>query len=263
MLDLSPIAMFKKLSIECHYGCNRKCFDCLRQTSGKDDTNVTPEESRLPIELVDKILQGAAELGFGGSVALHHHSEPLMDPERLVKITKWVRSYKMQPYLCTNGDYLTPELAGQLDGILAEIFIATYDVSELADVNSRFNRLKRLFKKTRVDWASERLITHFSPRGHKDMLRQHREERCLLPQQRLIILHNGRMSLCCEDLNAEYNLGSIKNYTVKELWWSTRHQYVVKTLRRAGSRKEFAWCANCPIGTKTASRAVTRGTREA
>jgi len=250
--------IFKRISIEAHGSCNRRCFDCLRQNNPLGPPPTGPaENSRLPWKLIVKILKGADELGFKGAVGLHHHSEPLMDL-RIVELSKLVRDYGMLPYICTNGDFLTSELAKRLDGLLTHVLVSTYEPMTEEKIQERRDHFQSLFSTTKVNLAAKRIITHYSPRGYQKSVEKHKDEKCLHPRIRFIIKHTGEMALCCMDINTAYNLGSIYDHTVEELWWSKEHIRIMKVLCSPGSRAQFDWCSKCPMGSDSVRDAVER-----
>jgi radical SAM protein with 4Fe4S-binding SPASM domain len=62
----------------------------------------------------------------------------------------------------------------------------------------------------------------------------------------MLIRYDGRMANCCEDLHAEFDLGSVHEKSLEELWFSERHVATVLDLVR-GRRTGYALCERCPL----------------
>jgi radical SAM protein with 4Fe4S-binding SPASM domain len=62
----------------------------------------------------------------------------------------------------------------------------------------------------------------------------------------MIIRHDGMMCNCCEDLHAQFGLGSVYEASLADLWFSDRHVEVTRDLL-AGERERYPLCAACPL----------------
>ena len=62
----------------------------------------------------------------------------------------------------------------------------------------------------------------------------------------MIIRYDGAMCNCCEDLHAQFGLGSIYEASLADLWFSDRHVEIMRDLL-AGERTRYPLCAACPL----------------
>ena len=67
--------------------------------------------------------------------------------------------------------------------------------------------------------------------------------------QGMYINHLGNMLMCCSDLIGHFNLGNIKEFTLQELWYSEKHQNLLKSLTHSDSRRQYSHCSICPLPT--------------
>jgi radical SAM protein with 4Fe4S-binding SPASM domain len=62
----------------------------------------------------------------------------------------------------------------------------------------------------------------------------------------MLIRYDGAMCNCCEDLHAQFGLGSVHETSLADLWFSERHVEIARDLL-AGERTRHALCATCPL----------------
>jgi len=62
----------------------------------------------------------------------------------------------------------------------------------------------------------------------------------------MIVNHKGQQLLCCDDLIGNFNLGTIYEKSIEELWYSNTHQNYVLELLKSGGRKIHSHCLSCP-----------------
>jgi radical SAM protein with 4Fe4S-binding SPASM domain len=212
------------------------------------------KKNKLEIELIDKVLKEAKELGFNDTICLSHYNEPLAD-ERICDIASSTKNYEFRRViLCTNADFLTEDIASKLDGVLDDIGVSLYMNAEHAE--KRADWIRSLFKKTKLTIASFQgakntkhavpMITHYSPLADVVALsNKYIKNPCAQPTRRLIINHKGDMLLCCDDLVGNFDLGNIHLSSVSNLWYSEKHVQIVQDLLK-GNRQKYAHCASCP-----------------
>lgn len=241
------IKLFRRLEIETQSTCNRHCVTCLRN-SIPDRESVAPwfTKNQLSLQDIERILQESKAIGFSGEVCLSHYNEPLQD-ERIIDIAKLVRSLGFSRlFFCTNGDYLTDEIAESLDGLLNDIGVALYMEDPIRSKREKW--IRGLFKKTRLNLShGEHMVTHYSPLIETgNLIKSNRGNPCHHPTVRMIVNHRGQMLLCCDDLTGNFDLGTIHEKSVEELWFSEKHQNYVIELSRRGGRKIHPHCLSCP-----------------
>lgn len=241
------ISLFKCLVIETQSTCNRRCPGCLRSSSPNRDVVASWfRANRLLTEDYEQVLKGALKMGFRGDVCLSYYDEPLMD-DRICELAKRAKSLGFQRvFLCSNGDLLNEEIAGKLDEALDDIAVTLYLGETQFSEHSTW--VKSLFKRISVlTVPGAHILTHYSPLG--DVVasaRQNCENPCIVPLARMIINHKGEMCMCCDDLVNNFDLGTIHEYSIEELWYGERHQELVLSLQNRGGRKIHPYCLSCP-----------------
>jgi len=246
------IPLFKRLEIETNSSCNRYCNFCLRNsTPDRDSVKSWFEKNQLPIDVFERVLDESISMGFKGEVCLSHYNEPLMD-ERLPELGRMVKKKGFRHlFIGTNADFLTKELAADLDGTFDVLGIALYHMTP-EKFKTRSDWLMTLFKKTKitignVDQDNKQMITHYSsivPDANL-LAKRYSNNPCFHPLKRMIVNHRGDMLLCCDDLTGHFDLGNVFDSSVDELWHSDRHQQFVNELQKAGGRTH-PHCLTCP-----------------
>lgn len=245
---MNEISLFKYIDFETSSLCNRTCPTCIRNSRSDDEIASWFERSYLPIEIIKLALDQCSELGFRGGVCLSHYNEPLMD-DRIAGIAGVVKSYGIfKPiFLNTNGDYLTPELADKLDGLLDYIIISLY-MNE-PKKSERAKELGSLFHKTEVHAVtnSEHIPTHFSPKFDVvDLANKYRDNVCTWPQTRVIINHRRQYLFCCDDVVGNFGFGTFPEVSIRDYWYGEKHIEMVRNLMDRGGRRKYEYCYTCP-----------------
>lgn len=245
------INIFPRLEIETQSTCNRKCPTCIRNTiPDRDSVSSWFEKNQLPIETIEKIFVESTKIGFRGEVCLSHYNEPLMD-ERIIEIAKMAKKFQFSRiFMCSNGDYLTEDLASELDNLMDDIGFTLYMNEPIRSKRDAW--IRTLFKKSniKVGYYADgegHMITHYSSLVDANSLaKKYSNNPCHYPQKRMIINHKGQMLLCCDDLVGNFDLGSIHESSIEELWYSEKHQDHVISLMNYGGRKINQHCLTCP-----------------
>lgn len=225
----------------------------------------------LSIKTIDDILNQGKEMmpngpdwaperySFKPGVVLQWYSEPLLDP-RIPQIAKMAHEKGFWTEFDTNGDVLTPELASQLDGYMTRIEVSVYGDDptvaktreeldmEWAEKKGRY--YQSLFKETEVKWDFGHMVTHYCP--FRDQLSQlnafYVDKICKGCDYWCIFDYTGEMALCCEDMNKHFDLGNIHDASLRDLWYSPKHQTIIETLKTPGGRRAHPFCETCPTG---------------
>ena len=69
-----------------------------------------------------------------------------------------------------------------------------------------------------------------------------------------MLQHDGLVALCCEDVNAEFDLGNAFEQPLSEIWGSERYVGVINSLCNA-ERWKFDLCRECPMRPTSPSSA--------
>jgi MoaA/NifB/PqqE/SkfB family radical SAM enzyme len=237
--------MFAHIEIETASMCNRKCETCLRQNI-PDKALIQPWHERhlMPMETITAVFAELGEIAYDGNIYLNHYNEPLLDP-RLPQIAKLARQMVPNAALClhTNGDLMTAEMAGKLDGVLHWLVFSAYDDK---DRDEREARMARLFDVTPVDMThGVHMMTHFYP-GAEERAAEFLHHACIEPMRRLILNHRGQMLLCCSDVVGRFDLGTFPERSLVELWNSPKHIEIILNLSELGGREKYEYCRACP-----------------
>lgn len=221
--------------------------------------NTEPKQSRfrdgkpinemMPTEKFHDLINQAHELGYRGVVGFQYYSEPTCDP-RLVSLVRYVRKKGMLPEITSNGVLLTGKLCKQLDGLVDKVEIGLAGKKPRSHWLARFPKTRKVVVAAKGYNPSAWWPAHFMPQKNRVQaaVRKYVNGPCHRPRKFLLIQYNGEMSLCCEDLSCNFNLGSAFEKTLEELWWSEKHIGILKTLSVAGGRLKYPHCRTCPLG---------------
>ncbi len=240
--------MYRYLDFETIGSCNRTCPTCLRNSyPDRDAVASWFGKNYLEEELIYDAVEQALAMGFRGGVCLSHYNEPMMD-ERLPRIAHAVRSYdKLNTvHLNTNGDFITEELAAQLDGALNFMIITLYMDEPIR--SERAEWIRSLFKHTvlRIKVNTGHDTTHFSPSSDLNtLIEERRGNRCDQPNNRVIINHRRQYLLCCDDLIGNFDLGTFPEVGIEE-YWNGKRREIANTLSENGGRSWHPHCEICP-----------------
>lgn len=245
---MTVTSLFNFLDFETISNCNRTCPTCIRN-SHPDREAVAPwfEDHLLPEPVIYEALEQAIGMGFSGGVCLSHYNEPLMD-ERLPAIARRVRAYSRfsRIFLNTNGDFLTADMAAELDGVLDRIIVALYMDDPIK--TQRAVWIQTLFRKTELHLVTDpvHIATHFSPKYDVvGLAARHAGLRCIEPAMRVIINHRRQYLLCCEDVIGNFDLGLFPDVSLMDFWFG-RHAEIQDLLAQAGGRAWHPYCLSCP-----------------
>lgn len=235
------------LTIETSSNCNRTCGTCMRN-SNPDRASVADwfEDKLLDMDIIKKILDDARSMGFRKDLCLSFYNEPTMDP-RLADIVDLAVQYPFRAiFMHSNGDYMTEELAQRLDGKLTWIYFSIY--ADEPAKSQREAQIKSWFKKTDARFGpGVHGLTHYGPvQDMNKVLDSVKTLECTEPGDRFIINHRGEMTLCCDDMTNHYQLGSVQDNCLWDLWFGTKHQSLAKQLQRRGGRQGLSLCEICP-----------------
>ena len=234
------------LSIETSGFCNRRCSGCLRNSHPHIPEGYWDEKGYLPTSIIFKILDEAIENGFKGNVCLSHYNEPLMEDGFPMVVQGLRKKYpKVHFYAHTNGDFLTEEIAEQLDGYLNRLVVTLY--MEEPKKSERAEWVHALFDKTVVDviTQSTHIPTHYSPNYDIDaLIEKHIDHVCREPSMRIIVNHRQEYLFCCDDILQEFNLGSYPEKGLAEHW--EEKMKLQSILLTRGGRRKFDFCSTCP-----------------
>lgn len=241
--------LFRFLDLETKSTCNRYCSTCLRNSHpNREELRTWFMPYLLPMDVIKEALDQCVELGFTGGVCLSHYNEPLMD-ERIPEIGELAKSYnQFSPvFMNSNGDFLTEELARDLDGNFDKIIFSLYMDEPLK--SERAEWIKSLFHKTHPEiiTMSDHIATHFSPKFDIDaLIMRNINHPCREPAIRVIINHRRQYLLCCEDVIGNFDLGTFPELSIKDYWFGEKRTKIQSDLEQNGGRRKHSYCSTCP-----------------
>src|SRR6476620_2829998 len=257
------IPLFERLEIETQSNCNRTCWFCPRtyDRSGAyiDGSGMVTLKQMATDKVID-LLDQASQLKFRGLVAFHFFSEPLLDKRNILLATA-ARERGMKPLLHTNGDALSKNhtLCEQVKQVYDFVVVGLYDYTNLEELTAAKvywkNRLCGVdLKFSYIRPVDDRRLPSVGiPRALVPTVRRtsipdliYKNGPCNRPLLRMLIRYDGAFCLCCEDLHAEFGLGSVYESSLAELWYSDRHVRIIRDLL-AGRRASYRLCARCPL----------------
>jgi len=235
------------LDIETCGNCNRRCPTCIRNSHpDREKLSSWFEDTKLPSGLIYQSIEEWLEIKEDGQLCLSHYNEPLMD-DRIIQIVKNIKIEYPQvfSYFHTNGDYLTEEIADELNGNLSRIVVTLY--MDEPKKSERAEWVHTLFSKTICDVIIEsaHIPTHFSPAYDiKTLAEKHKNHPCSEPSMRIVINHKGDYLLCCDDVIGNFDLGSYPEKSLKEHWQEKKK--IQGRLSQKGGRSWHPYCESCP-----------------
>jgi hypothetical protein len=265
------------VQIEATNICNAKCTFCPR-----DD--MKRRQGVMDMALFTKIVDECASLGIG-HVRMHNYGEAFVD-KRLPEKIAYAKSKGIPEVgVITNGSLLGPEVAGavveagldainiSLDAAGKETFESTrlglkYDkvianVEGLVRIRRELGRTrpKLILSFVRQDNSAEEqaFIDHWSAVADKihvtelhnwaGALRRRAEVNfpCYRQWLTFTALWDGRVSLCCADLDGQVVLGDLNTHTIAEIWNGEAYRRVRREQLESGGP---AICRNCDLPAK-------------
>jgi len=234
------------INLETSSYCNRRCVECIRNSHPDADVaGPWRERNFMPLETIQHVLEQAVEMGHPDWIGLTFYNEPLLDP-RIVDIVIYVKSLGLKSCLLSNGDNLTVDLARQLDGMLDVLMVSMYLEGQAR--KQRRRTIKQSFEHTDVRFKPGIFgPSHYSPTFDLDALVKRNIDRpCLAPIQALHVNHRGEACFCCADFAANFDLGTVYDASLWELWYGERRQQMMRDLLKPGGRRKYPFCSTCP-----------------
>ena len=257
------LPLFERLEIETQSNCNRSCWFCPRtydRSGAYLDARGEPILQQMSTDKIIDILEQAKSLKFQGLVNFHFYSEPLLD-KRSIFLAREARKRRMKPFLHTNGDVLKDNeaLRDAVSETYEYIVIGIYDY----DSNEELEGAKEAWRKKMggadlrfsaiSDRKTEKVKSMGVPRALVPTSRRFpvpdltfTNGPCHRPLIRLLLRYDGEMCFCCEDMQADFDLGNVYEHNREELWFSEKHIQVASDLLE-GRRQRYELYQNCPL----------------
>ncbi len=266
-----------QLQLETTNVCNADCVFC---EYGK----MSRPKGLMKMPLFFKIIEEAATIPQIELVTLTGLGEPLLDRhivERLAWIHTKMPGVKTDLY--TNGTFLTPSMSDKLFqiGHIGTVFVSLnatnrekrQEIMQLDDYDKvvehiRYAQSKRynviikgvISKDLMEAGDQEKFMLQWGPptsMGGKSFLhlegnwaggvwnmRTKMKQACSRALGQIMVLWDGRVSLCCFDGDGRDILGDLNTQTIREMYNGGRALFV-REAHNEGRRSEIALCANC------------------
>jgi GTP 3',8-cyclase len=228
-VNLKQVNWPSVVEIEVGVRCNRTCVYCPNGTLG-----LTSEPSFMSVDLYERIISQLSDISFSGRLSFHFYNEPLMrnDLEILVAIARAALPLA-HLVLYTNGDLLTDSRYENLLKAGVDFFLVTRHDGD---------RMKpRLHQRVQVP-----LDLDISGRaGAVISVTEPLRRACHAPSEMLIVMVNGDVVLCHEDVRREVVLGNLGQSTIGEVWFSDEMQRLRHYLVQGNRREAGLVCGRC------------------
>lgn len=269
------IELPRTVAIETTNRCNAKCSFCPNNSLARN-------RQTMDDALFKKIINDCMTFS-PKHIEPFLNGEPLMDPkifERISYIKEKLPKTKIKLY--TNGNLLTPDKTNELAQIgIEELFVSinslncfkyhsvmgldlkkTLSNMQYLTKKKKFVAKKIIFRMTRTDnttlYEQDQFINYCKTLGVKAYIvglfnyKGSIESDLPIPNypcehiERVDILSNGNVSLCCMDQEGEYSWGNVNNSTVLEIFNGKKATFYKKS-HREGKRNSIAPCNLCNL----------------
>ncbi len=241
------------VSIETRTICNGHCSFCAASVE-----NRTREDRSMPWPVFAKIVAELTSVNFAGRVAFFVNNEPLLDRELEKKIAH-AREKLPRAFLqvSTNGLVLTPERANALfDAGLDDLTVNDYTEhhSIRENIEATMAALSPERRRKFIVYVREREAELFNRAGsapNKGEASAPMRAFCQMPFTQINVIHDGTVSLCCQDLNVQEMIGNAYADGLWNVWFSDRY-FEIRRKLLAKDRTATDLCRVCDYrGFKT------------
>jgi MoaA/NifB/PqqE/SkfB family radical SAM enzyme len=248
-----PFLLPATVSIETRTICNGRCSFCAASVQ-----NRTRPDATMSWAVFAGIIDELMKVNYAGRVAFFVNNEPLLD-KGLEKKVAHARERLPRAFLqvSTNGLVLTPERAGALfdaglDDLTVNDYTDHHDVRE--NIEATFNALAPERRRKFIVYVREQEAELFNRAGsapNKQVAPRPMPAFCQMPFTQINIVHDGTVSLCCQDLLVQEPIGNAHTDGLWNVWFSPRY-HEIRTKLLAKDRTATDLCAVCDYrGFKT------------
>lgn len=228
---------FNAVTIQTSRACNRKCPYCAVST------REPVKQEFISLEHWTLFCRRIAEIGYDGEVDVIHYNEPLLNPN-LVGLLEHAR-LETQPFkmiVTTNGDRLTPDLATRIIDTGVIRINVTRHPPHSDEWDERIRQVRAAIG-DRLNFIPTPGIGQWSNQGGLAQTPEPIPVRHTCFFAGVVILMNGDVVLCCNDVLGRHVMGNIVDTPLKEVWYSERWVALRRTLRRGKIDLEI--CRKC------------------
>ena len=242
------------VSLETRTICNGRCAFCAASVQ-----NRAREDRAMPWEVFAHLIADLVRVNWSGRLAFFVNNEPLLDQGLEEKIA-YARERLPHAFfqLSTNGLILHPQRANALfdaglDDLTVNDYVAHWrEVRE--NIAATMAALSPERKKKVIVYQRDQRMLMFNRAGtapNKEVVPAPLRIFCQMPFTQINIVHDGTVSLCCQDLLVQHPIGNAVELGVWSVWFSARYREVRQRLL-ALDRQATPLCAGCDYrGFKT------------
>jgi MoaA/NifB/PqqE/SkfB family radical SAM enzyme len=244
MINNYPYPLFDKISIECNSFCNRSCSFCTRSNDNR-------EKTRMPDELIYKVLYELSAINYKGLISFHFYNEIFTD-KRIFTFFEKCKELGLYNYVFTNGDYLTKETVKKLSQYnIQEFALSIYDWKDDADFENKCRTINKELLLEDYSWQYY-IIKGGEDFGNRAGYVQHKTEEVNLPiqaacskiEKKVDIRYDGSVVMCCMDYYGIHSIGNIREKNIIDIWYGKIRQKQIRNLR-LGLRSCYQLCSKC------------------
>lgn len=234
-LETGNIPLPRIIHLETRSRCNGTCEFC--PASIISDTR---EDIYMTDELILKIIDELAGLGFYNRLSFYNNNEPFLD-ERIFEIVKIAREKLPKAYLelKSNGIILTTEKILKIFNAGIDMLYINYysnngeneiqnNIKEIKNDLGKIRRFKghleedKYFSRIKIYLRSTNKIvgSRAGNSPNKKYNKKPLKKMCFRPFEMLTISPEGNVSVCSEDFFYTINMGNIKEQSLLEIWKS-------------------------------------------
>ena len=241
------VPIFSSIEIETRTRCNSACSFCGASVLADKRADL-----RMPEEMFEKIISELSLIQFAGRIHFFINNEPLLDPRLadLIKIAK-ARVPLAKTEVQTNGLKLNVINGREiLSAGLDVLYINNYSDEGkvplgvqkfLEEVAPDFPKVQIIFSMRKLN---ETLFNRAGTAPNATSLSEMISIPCTLPFTDLVITANGKVAICCQDLEFEEVMGNINSATLMQIWSGPAFKKIRNHLKN-GDRSVSRFCKGC------------------
>ena len=259
----------EEVNIEISSYCNRTCVYCPNAYHGKI------ERKDLDASILERLLADLGSIGYDGLLNFNLYNEPLHDYDLFCRAFDASKRHVPDCWfrLNSNGDYVTKAIMQDLldQGFHEIVFSIHYRdgwnaEAQLAAINHFIKRSGlppitptvtegcissvQTVGKTRVKINSIDYLQHGTDRGGEigeSNAKIVRSAPCELPKWQINVNFEGDVYPCCniyprKDLSGEYRLGSLRDSSIFDIYFSEPYQTFMRTVMNATGNADLPEC---------------------
>ena len=229
------------VEFEINSNCNLKCSYCPNSYLERK------EKGTLDFSLYKRIINELVEIQFKGRISFDFFNEPLLNKD-FFKYTEIVNNKlpDARLVLYTNGTLLTEAVLEKLfSHNFKSVVVTKHEGVDELEIDGYYNSLSPEIKSI-VDYRNHSEVIKINRAGTLIEIKRDIKPLtpCYLPYFLISITNKGKFLPCFDDFKQELEMGDLNSSTLKEVWYSEKHQNFIHDLKH-GLRHKHSACKNC------------------